>query len=229
MVVQPTKQQIRRVHRLLTAVYPESTLGNKRNPLDEYLYIYLSLRAHERGFEAAYKGFKRRFQTWEVAFHATRKQIAAAIRPAGLADQKSERIKQTLRIIKSEFGELSLRKLKQLPPEDVESFLARLPGIGVKSARCIMMYSLDFAVLPVDIHVARISARLGWIDGTARRNLHEEVQGLVPPDLRFGLHVRFVQHGRDVCRGQYPKCARCCLARVCERVGVGKASAHEVG
>ncbi len=218
-ITQPTKQRIHKVHRLLAAEYPDTVLGNKRNPLDEYLYIYLSLRTHERGFDAAYKGFKRRFPTWQSAFRATRKQIARAIRPAGLADQKAGRIKQALRIIKSAFGEVSLRRLKHCSADDAEAFLMRLPGIGVKSARCIMMYALGFDVLPVDTHVARISTRLGWID-VGQTDLHDELQDLVPPSLRFGLHVRFVQHGRAICRGQHPKCARCCLAGICQRVRV---------
>jgi endonuclease III len=189
--------------------------------LDEFLYIYLSLRTHERGFQTAYSNFKLRFPSWESAFRATKKQIASAIAPAGLATQKAARIKESLRIIKTEFGELSLRKLKYLAPADAEKFLIRLPGIGVKSARCIMMYSLGHEVLPVDTHVARIAARLGWTsENSNSAELHDELEVLIPPRARFGFHVRCVQHGRAICRGHFPACNRCCLAGVCPRNGV---------
>ncbi len=216
-----TSTRVREVCRRLAAEYPVSRLGNKYNPLDEFLYIYLSLRTHESGFQTAYKRFKRRFPSWESAFQATRKQLESAIAPAGLAVQKAQRIKESLRIIKAEFGELSLRKLKHFEAIDAEKFLLRLPGIGVKSAKCIMMYSLGHSVLPVDTHVARIAARLGWTAKTGSRvELHDELEALVPPPSRYGFHVRCIQHGRDVCRGQFPQCDRCCLANICPRNGV---------
>lgn len=214
------KGLVRQICSLLAEEYPAERLGNKCNPLDEYLYITLSLRTHERGYQEAYRRFKECFPSWRLAYSATKKEIAAAVAPAGLFNQRAERIKKALQVIKTEFGEISLRKLRTLAPKEAETFLTRLPGVGVKSARCIMMYSLDLDVLPVDTHVWRIVTRLGWIDANERGDVHRELERLIPPKLRFGFHVRCIQHGRAVCRGQHPQCGACVLSPLCPRIGV---------
>lgn len=216
----PSPAQVKQVCRFLTYEYRRSRLGNKCNPLDEYLYILLSLRTHQAGFQESYRRFKEAFPTWDSAHRATTKRIAKAIQPGGLACQKAKRIKQALRTIRYELGELSLRKLKRFPEDQVEAFLRRLPGVGLKSAKCIMMYSLDFHVLPVDTHVARVSTRLGWVASQSSQQLHRELEGLVPPSLRLDFHVSCVQHGRAKCRGQYPQCDQCCLAEICPRIDI---------
>jgi endonuclease III len=164
--------------------------------------------------------FKRRFPSWLSVWKADRREIATAIKSGGLAKQKAGNIKRALGIIHDEFGEVSLRCLKNMKRQEAEDFLLKLPGIGVKSARCIMMYSLGFGVLPVDTHVARITYRLGWVNTQNTERLHAELERLVPSKWRFCFHVCCVQHGRAICRGQYPKCDVCCLARVCKKVGI---------
>ena len=209
------QKKAKKVCRLLEKIYPITFLGNKKNPLDEYLYITLSLRTHASGYEKAYKSFKAEFTEWSDALKATESQIAKAIEPGGLANQKSRRIKDALHRIYSEFGEVSLRALKHIPQDAVESFLLSLPGIGLKSARCIMMYSLGFNVLPVDTHVTRIARRIGLIPNVDNNKTHKLLEALIPPQLRFNFHVTCVQHGRQICRGQYPKCKDCCLLNIC--------------
>jgi endonuclease III len=95
-----------------------------------------------------------------------------------------------------------------------------LPGVGKKSADCIMMYSLGMDVLPVDIHVSRISQRLGLVKKTNNERIQQELELIIPARKRLRYHVNCVQHGRAVCRGQYPKCGICCLSTVCPRVGI---------
>lgn len=177
------------VCRILAVEYPATFLGNKRNPLDEYLYILLSLRTHEGGFKKAYRRFKTRFPCWHLVGNASADAISAAIEPGGLARQKASRIKGCVEFIERALGELSLRELRRWPRERAEMFLLQLPGVGLKSARCIMMYSLGFRVLPVDTHVARISTRLGWIRGGTTRQIHDRLEQIVPPRMRFLFHV----------------------------------------
>lgn len=211
---------VSRVCEVLRGTYPLTMLGNKRNPLDEYLYILLSLRTHEKGLETSYRGFRQAFPSWTVAAKATANQIARSIESGGLSRQKAQRIRKTLRHIKADLGEVSLRQLKRMSQEEAERFLLALPGVGLKSARCIMMYSLHLDVLPVDVHVSRISTRLGWVPKAGPTVHHRLLEDIIPPALRFTFHVCCVQHGRAVCRGQYPKCAICCLSKHCPRVGL---------
>src|SRR5262249_5743692 len=140
------------VCKLLADHYPLSNLGNRRSPLDEYLYILLSLRTHAAGLQMAYRQFKRTFPSWHDAYVSDQSEIAAAITSGGLANQKARYIGDTLRLVKTKFGELSLRRLRGLPQREVESILLELPGVGLKTAKCIMMYSLGLPVLPVDTH-----------------------------------------------------------------------------
>ena len=214
-----TQSEVRWVCNTLSLHYRDRLLGNKRYPLDEFLYIILSLRTHERGYTTAYKQFKSRFPSWIDAYRATTSAIASAIRPGGLALQKARRIRNALRLIKARLGEVSLRKLKDLPPNDVERFLLNLPGIGLKSARCIMMYSLSCDVLPVDTHVARICKRLGWGKNEKNMALHRRLDKIIPRRLRYAFHVCCVQHGRVICRSQYPRCYACCLSSICPKIG----------
>ena len=216
----PHRELVKKVCQKLSRSYPESRLGNKKNPLNEYLYITLSLRTHEKGLKAAYGAFKKRFPLWEMAHKASKKEIREAIVRGGLAKQKAANIKMALKQIHDRFGEVSLRGLRRLDRNEAEAFLLTLPGIGLKSARCIMMYSLGYCVLPVDTHVARILYRLGWLKKTDSKKIHDHVEQLVEPKLRFSFHVCCVQHGRLVCRGQYPKCKACCLTRLCKKVGI---------
>ena len=213
-----SKESIKQVCQLLRQEYPLDFLGNKRNPLDEYLYITLSLRTHEKGLKAAYGAFKQRFPSWKIAYQASKKEIGKAIVCGGLSKQKAANIKTALGQIHDRFGEVSLRELRRMDRNEAEAFLLTLPGVGLKSARCIMMYSLGYLVLPVDTHVARISCRLGWVKKADSDSIHDQLEQLVEPKMRFSFHVCCVQHGRLVCRGKYPKCEECCLARLCKKV-----------
>ena len=224
----PDRRRVLTVCKLLSAEYPDTRLGNKVNPLDEYLYILLSLRTHEPGMLASYRFFKRTFPSWASAARASRRQIERAIATGGLARQKADRLKRALRQIQAQFGEVSLSKLRKMPRIEVERFLLRLPGVGIKSARCIMMYSLGFDVLPVDVHVARISRRLGWVGPASTFSLHESLEKLIPPGKRFAFHVNCVQHGRSICRGQTPKCDVCCLSKQCLRIGVREKGGKQI-
>lgn len=216
----PSKRAVKIVCKLLLSQYPLSSLGNKRNPLDEFIYILLSQRTHHQGYEAAYRAFKKRYPTWLSAHAANSTQIGHIIRPGGLANQKATRIKQAFRFIQSALGELSLRSLRYWPRDKVEHFLIQLPGIGLKSARCIMMYSLGYQVLPVDTHVARIAMRLGWLSGHNMTQVHQHLERVVPPRLRFLFHVCCVQHGRAICTGPHAKCQECLLEMYCPKLGV---------
>lgn len=214
----PSVQTVRKVCSILAKNYPISMLGNKKNPLDEYLYIILSLRTHRIGLETSYRRFKKMFPSWENAYEASRKEIEEEINPGGLAEQKADRIKKALELIKEKFGEVSLRKLKCMQQQETKFFLMELPGVGLKSAYCIMMYSLGYNVLPIDIHVARISQRLGWLEGSNSENLQLALEQIIPPKLRYSYHVLCVQHGRAICKGQYPKCQKCSLIDICLQI-----------
>lgn len=125
------------------------------------------------------------------------------------------------RLIKH-FGRPTLTPLKKMSDEECERFLTGLPGIGKKAARCVMLYSLDRQVFPVDAHCWRISGRLGWIndkqnDTNITDSAMDHLQYIIPPALRFSLHVNMVSHGRKICSARAPRCRECVIAAFCQR------------
>ncbi len=199
------------INKLLEDAYHSPRLGNKKNPLNELLYIQLSLRTTGPSFGRVYAGFKRVFPRWEDVYEAPQKEIAKALFNAGLSNQKAANLKRILRRLKMDFGKVSLEPLRVYEDTTMEGYLCSLPGLGKKSARCIMLYSFDRKVFPVDAHCFRIVRRLGWIrPGTKYSDkVADRLQGMIPKELRYSLHVNMVAHGRAICSERFPKCNIC--------------------
>ncbi len=106
--------------------------------------------------------------------------------------------------------------------EETGELLVSLPGVSEKVAKCIMMYTLNHRVLPVDVHVHRVVSRLGWTKRKRADQCHQELESLVPPRWRYAFHVGCVLHGRAVCRAQKPLCGNCSIATT----GTSKLNAH---
>jgi endonuclease III len=204
------------VLRLLEGAYEESTLGNKCNPLDELVYILLSLQTNEARYQDVYRRFKRRFPRWADLESATHEEVAAAIVEGGLSGQKARHLKAIIAKLREDFGGVSLRRLARMDTPDAEEYLCSLPGVGIKTARCVLMYSLRRDVFPADIHCLRVMTRLGWLrwQGERAETFAGAAQAAVPAGLRMSLHVRLVQHGRAAC-GSTPRCGGCVLRAVC--------------
>lgn len=207
---------VRRVCEIFTNVYGSPRFGNPQDSLDDLIYIILSNKTSPRTARSIYKKVKLRFQSWDDILAAPVSTLRAMLKPAGLHVTKSRHIRSALCLIKDRFGSCDLKQLRKMSPATVENYLVSLPGVSQKVAKCVMMYTLNLPVLPVDTHVHRISRRLGW---TARRRAdqcHSELEALVPPTLRRKFHVACIVHGRRVCRPQDPKCHNCCIRSYCE-------------
>lgn len=181
------------------------------------MFIILSARTRGLHCEAAYRRLRRRFPTWEAVKAARVAEVERVIHHAGLSRIKARQIKGMLSKIASDFGDLSGRHLRTMPTEAVELYLARLPGVGLKTARCTMMYSLDRAVFPVDTHCLRLFFNLGLISQRMRFEYAQDaLQNMVPPEIRRTLHVNAVAHGRQTCVPSREQCPECVLLSVCE-------------
>lgn len=204
------------VLRRLTSCYPDDLLGNKTNALDELLYILLSLQTNEQLYCRSYAAFKTKFPRWDLVALASVERVKQTIRESGLAEQKARHICAIARRLKSDFGRVTLAPLKKMSVDEAESYMVSLPGVGIKTARCVLMYSLGHTVFPVDIHCARIMNRLGLVNWNGRRleTIANAAQDAIPSDLRRQFHILLVQHGREVCRST-PECSRCVLTDLC--------------
>lgn len=198
---------------------------NKKNPLDELLFIICSIKRGEIVYRRAFRSLKQAFPSFEALAKASIKELVDKVSWGGLQNQKAASIKALMEGIIDRFGQPSLSKLRYLNDEECEAFLLTLPGVGKKVARCVMLYSLDRKVFPVDTHCWRIACRLGWNGnelsrGYASNNAMDYLQELIPSKLRFSLHVNMVSHGRQICKVCSPKCHECVITTYCQKIEV---------
>ena len=205
------------VDRRLRALYRTAPLGNKRNPLDELIYIQLSVRTREGAYMSTYPALRRLAGgSWERLTQFREDAIVRAIHGGGMARVKVHRILRMLDRIRERFGRVTLAPLRSMSDEEAEHLLRDLPGVGPKVARCVLLYSLDRSVFPVDSHCRRVLMRLGLLPrGVDVKSAHDFLQALVPTQLRKTLHINLVHHGRAVCIPGVPRCGVCVLRARC--------------
>ncbi|MEW8232442.1 MAG: hypothetical protein AB2745_19125 [Candidatus Thiodiazotropha endolucinida] len=218
-------QNAKEIARALNMRYHDWDHYNRKNPLDELLFILCSIQTNEDLYRDTFNALRQTYPTFESIANAPDKDIATTISNGGLSKQKARKIKHILSEIIERFGKPTLAPLKRMKDSEREQFLTSLLGVGKKTARCVMMYSLGSQVFPVDIHCWRICRRIGWVRPT-RPNKScspkdmDRLQSKVPPELRFSLHVNMVSLGREICATQSPKCSICPIQKYCKRIGV---------
>lgn len=218
----PDAAGVAKVVTALEAAHGTADLGNRTCPIEELVWIPLTRQTHRQN---SLRSWQRISDLGGPAalLMIPEANLAALIKDAGFSRQKARWIKRSLEMVVERFGMLSLDGTAGWTDEEVERFLTALPGIAVKSARCVMMYSLGRQVLPVDTHLRRLAERLGWVDeGLTEKRIHEQLEAIVSPELRQNLHVNAIWHGRSVCRALNPRCEECVLRSSCN-YGINKA------
>lgn len=166
-------------------------------------------------YERVYDRLKVALPDWRLLLRVPLQDLSALIADAGLATQRAARLVEIARILVRDFGFVSLTPLARMSDQDAFAYLTALPGVGPKSAKCVMMYSLNREVLPVDTHTARLAFRLGIVPTARASATDRDLEQVVPPSLRYDFHVNAVAHGRAVCRAVRPRCIECALRSVC--------------
>jgi DNA (cytosine-5)-methyltransferase 1 len=214
--------ELREVSRILELLHKTPTLGNKRDPVDELVYIILARKTREAAYSATFDDLKRHYPRWEELLRDPPGKVTRIIRRGGLGDKKTRSIRGALRTLLERFGSCTLAPARRWSDRELEAFLCSLPEISRKSAYCIMMYSLGRRVFPVDAHVGRVLQRLGIykelqvsLAGKDHKQLQAALADAVPPNLRHSLHVNLLVHGREVCHARSPECGRCEIRRFC--------------
>lgn len=184
--------------------------------LDQLIATILSQNTADANSAPAFNELRCRFADWEEVRTARTSRIAAAIRRAGLANQKAPRIKSILQSLYRDRGELSLEFLRGLPSDDAMALLLDLPGVGPKTAACVLLFTCEKPVLPVDTHVHRLARRLGLLESDVdATKAHRILPALVPEPLVLEFHVQLIRHGRSICLAQRPRCGQCVLLDLC--------------
>jgi endonuclease III len=185
--------------------------------IDELVCTILSQNTNDRNRDSAFNALIRRYPTWEAARDAPLAEVIAAIRPAGLANQKGARIQQVLRQISAERGNLDLSFLKNMPFEEAKAWLLQFKGVGPKTTAIVLLFSLGIPAFPVDTHVYRVSGRLGLrpADMTVDE-AHPHLASLFEPQTYGPAHLNLIRLGREICQARKPLCAVCPLTALCD-------------
>lgn len=211
---------LREIAHRLEGAYGRPRHHNPPDPLDDLIFIVLSRMTQEVKYVRTYRALRERMPTWNLVCESPPDELELILQDAGLSRTKTGHIRAILAEIQAREGELDLSRLHALPDDAVERYLTSLPGVARKTARCVMLYALGRNVLPVDAHVWRIARRLGLVrDQPWSERGGREFEESVPADLRAGLHVTMIAHGRSVCRALSPRCGECIIADLCPSAG----------
>jgi endonuclease-3 len=210
-------KKARAVHQRLLDFYGYPQWRNPLPPLDELVSTILSQNTNDTNRDVAFFALKKKFADWEEVRDASLTSVKAAIRSAGLANQKAPRIQGALRSITKARGDLSLEFLRDLDTKEAKAWLTQFKGVGPKTAAIVLQFSLDKPAFPVDTHVYRVTGRIGL--RPAKMNVekaHDHFEELLPPETYYAAHLNIIRLGREICVARKPNCPACPLTKMCD-------------
>lgn len=208
----PPPRRLRAILDRLREEYGRPVGHPHRAPVDELVLTVLSQNTNDRNRDVAYGRLRERFDSWTAVGEAPVEDVEDALRPGGLAPTKAVRIQQILRAL----GDDDLAWLETAPLDEARRFLCALPGIGRKTAACVLLFAYGRPDIPVDTHVYRVGTRLGLFrPGASLDEAHDEMLRLARDCDPYEAHVALIRHGRRTCVARVPRCGECPLRRMC--------------
>lgn len=186
------------------------------NPIDTLIATILSQNTNDKNSYKAYHNLKQKFNSWEEVADLSRVQLEKVIRVAGLGKQKSAAIKASLTSLKKQIGKIDLHHIKYMKDEDIVNELTSIKGIGVKTASCVLLFSLNRNICPVDTHVHRTLNRIGIVNTTTPDKTFHQINKYLPEGIAHQFHTNLINLGREVCKPAKPLCSVCPLLSECK-------------
>ena len=208
--------KIRKCEAALAEAYGRPVWDGPGDPVDMLVETLLSHNVNDVNRDRAYRRLRERFANWDDVADADLSEVAEAVRPAGFPAIKGARIQTALRTIRDHFGSISLQTMQDWPNGQAKEYLRAFPGVGPKTAACVLCFAMGRPVMPVDTHVGRITRRLGLVPERATaEEAHDIMDSITPPELVYPFHVEMIRHGRALCRPTKPGCDRCPITNEC--------------
>jgi endonuclease-3 len=209
----PTRARVARIRERLAGVYGVPFAQPHGDGLAELVLTVLSQSTNDRNRDVAFLRLRERFPSWEAVRDAPLEEIEEAIRPGGISKVKSARIQAILEAIGDP---LDIGWMREAAVPESQAYLCALPGVGRKTAACVLLFAFGRRDVPVDTHVSRVGTRLGLLRPKAPfEELHDAMLALTPPGAELELHVNLLRHGRRTCHSQRPACTECALRLMC--------------
>jgi endonuclease-3 len=216
----PSRERVARIRTRLREVYGVPCQPPHEDPLGELVLTVLSQSTNDRNRDVAFLRLRQMVGDWDAVLAAPVSEIEEAIRPGGISKVKSQRIHDMLVAIASGNPRgrdpLDLSWMRDAPVHEGRDFLCALPGVGRKTAACVLLFAYGLRDIPVDTHVSRVGMRLRLLrPGAGFEELHDEMLQVTPVGAEHELHINLLRHGRRTCSAQRPACSECALRRMC--------------
>jgi endonuclease III len=195
-----------RIIRTLGKTYTAKADMDLGNPKDTLLGVLMTAQTTDKQVLKIFPAFKKKFPTFTSLMKSTPEEIATSIASLNLYRGKARAIHGLSRVIMEEHnGKV---------PSTMEA-LIKLPGVGRKTANCVLSHVFEQDTVCVDTHVLRIANRLGWSRGKTPEKVEQDLMKKVPKSSWREINRVFVQFGRDVCKAPTPQCWRCPIRESC--------------
>jgi len=176
-------------------------------PFSILIGTILSARTKDESTTKVVKVLFSKYKDAKALANAKIRDVERIIKPIGFYHVKSRRIIEVAKIIDS--------KYKGIVPEDLET-LVGLPGVGRKTANCVLVYAFERPAIPVDIHVHRISNRLGLVETKTPEDTEQELMKKIPKKFWIDINDTFVMYGQNICKPASPMCGVCKIKKSCK-------------
>lgn len=186
------------------------------NPVDALIATILSQNTNDKNSYQAYNNLKNKYNSVKELADAPRSEIENVIRVAGLGRQKAASIKNFLTMLKRKNSRLNLNYIKKMSDNEILADLTSINGIGVKTASCVLLFSLDRNICPVDTHVHRTLNRIGLVKTKAPERTFEQIKSILPDGIAHQFHTNLIKLGREICKPGKPLCSVCPLLKECD-------------
>lgn len=211
------KKRALKVHEKLLQAFGEPIWRNPLPAIDELVSTILSQNTNDINRDRAFNALREKFPACEKVRDANIRDVVAAIKTAGLANQKGPRIQQVLRAITEERGSLNLDFLADLPTEEARAWLMKFNGVGPKTAAIVLCFSLNKPAFPVDTHIYRVTGRIGLRpEKMTVEQAHPYLESIFAPETYYAAHLNIIRLGREVCQARKPNCPKCPITKLCD-------------